>query len=291
MIPLVYRLRGPTAISWTRTHEERPYAVLGISGKGAAREGSSGDMNTTSCGIRAGVPRETARRLHLLAPNHSHNIGGLMPPASRPATVLEGVADLCSQILLAVPGQPGPGRLPGGSIRIASANNSTIRLRRAGVIPPLGVGWRAKPAPATGRARTSPPTSSTPLLPRVPPPGGVRSVLLRGHFPDRDLLGVAGVQDHGEELRPETRARVPRHPEDASGRLVERVPDLAGRDGSSFRVCSYSPSRTYPNTGPARHGGAGRPVRRVQSPPPAPSPWRPSRQASRPRPAGTGGSP
>ena len=47
---------------------------------------------------------------------------------------------------------------------------------------------------------------------------------------DRDLFGVAGVQDHREEARLRGLARVPRHPVDAAGRLVECVPGLVGLD-------------------------------------------------------------
>src|SRR6516162_412209 len=47
---------------------------------------------------------------------------------------------------------------------------------------------------------------------------------------DRDLFGVAGVQDHREEAHLRRLARVPRHPVDAAGRLVERIPGLVGLD-------------------------------------------------------------
>src|SRR5690348_15987972 len=47
---------------------------------------------------------------------------------------------------------------------------------------------------------------------------------------DRDLLGVAGVQDHREEARLRRLARIPGHPVHRSRRLVERVPGLVGLD-------------------------------------------------------------
>jgi hypothetical protein len=61
----------------------------------------------------------------------------------------------------------------------------------------------------------------------VNPPPVVRLVpsLLR-LFRDGDLFGVAGMQDHREEARLALLARVPRHPVEAAGRLVERVPGL-----------------------------------------------------------------
>src|SRR5262249_9785948 len=47
---------------------------------------------------------------------------------------------------------------------------------------------------------------------------------------DRDLFGVAGVQDHRQEAGPGLGARVPGHPVHRSRRLVERIPGLVGLD-------------------------------------------------------------
>src|SRR4051794_33568782 len=57
-----------------------------------------------------------------------------------------------------------------------------------------------------------------------------RSLFLALLLRDRDLFGVAGVQDHREEARLRRLALVPRHPVDAAGRLVECVPGLVGPD-------------------------------------------------------------
>src|SRR4051794_7097886 len=69
------------------------------------------------------------------------------------------------------------------------------------------------------------------LVIRVSLPGDARSFLLLVLHRERDLLGVAGVQDRREEARLRLLARVPRHPVDAPGRLVESVPGLVGLDG------------------------------------------------------------
>src|SRR4051794_37684985 len=47
---------------------------------------------------------------------------------------------------------------------------------------------------------------------------------------DRDLFGVAGVQDHREEAGPGLATRIPGHPVHRSRRLVERIPGLVGLD-------------------------------------------------------------
>src|SRR4051794_7640203 len=62
----------------------------------------------------------------------------------------------------------------------------------------------------------------------APPVVRLRSLLLL--LRDRDLFGVAGVQDHCQEAGPGLATRIPGHPVHRSRRLVERIPGLVGLD-------------------------------------------------------------
>src|SRR6185369_6193499 len=67
-------------------------------------------------------------------------------------------------------------------------------------------------------------SSRSPVVLRLP-----RSLFL-ALLRDRDLFGVAGVQDHREEAGPGLATRIPCHPVHRSRRLVERIPGLVFLD-------------------------------------------------------------